>query len=88
MVTRLATQAGVPPEKLYFNISRVGNTSAASIPIAISDAVKEGLIGKPARILAPGFGAGAVAGYAIMRVDPRVIAPQPPLRAHPHHPPA
>ena len=81
MVTRLAAAAGVPPEKLYFNISRVGNTSAASIPIAISDAVREGWIGKPARILAPGFGAGAVAGYAIMRVDPQVIAPQPAGRA-------
>jgi 3-oxoacyl-[acyl-carrier-protein] synthase III len=81
MVTHLAAAAGVPPEKLYFNISRVGNTSAASIPIAISDAVREGLIGKPARILAPGFGAGAVAGYAIMRVDPQVIAPQPAARS-------
>ncbi|HTW39163.1 MAG TPA: 3-oxoacyl-[acyl-carrier-protein] synthase III C-terminal domain-containing protein [Steroidobacteraceae bacterium] len=68
----------VPPEKLYFNISRVGNTSAASISIA--DAVREGLIGKLSRVLAPGFGAGAVAGYAIMRVDPRVIAPQPAVR--------
>jgi 3-oxoacyl-[acyl-carrier-protein] synthase III len=30
----------------------------------------------PSRIFAPGFGAGAVAGYAIMRVDPAVVAVQ------------
>lgn len=77
MVTKLAATAGIPVEKLYFNIDRVGNTSAASIPIAIWDAVSEGVIRRSMRIFAPGFGAGAVAGYAVMRIDPRIIAPQP-----------
>jgi 3-oxoacyl-[acyl-carrier-protein] synthase-3 len=75
MVTELVRAAGFAPHKLYFNIDKVGNTSAASIPIAISDAVSEGVIRQPARIFAPGFGAGAVAGYAVMRVDPRMVAP-------------
>jgi hypothetical protein len=33
------------------------------------------VITKPIRVFAPGFGAGAVAGYAVLRIDPAVIAP-------------
>jgi 3-oxoacyl-[acyl-carrier-protein] synthase III len=76
MVTKLANGVGLPSEKLYFNIAHVGNTSAASIPIAIADAVTEGVIQRPARIFTPGFGAGAVAGYALMRIDPAIVAPE------------
>ena len=76
MVTKLAGGVGLPPQKLYFNIANVGNTSAASIPIAIADAVREGVIHRPSRIFAPGFGAGAVAGYAVMRIDPAIVAPE------------
>jgi 3-oxoacyl-[acyl-carrier-protein] synthase-3 len=74
MVTNIARGAGVAPERLYFNIERVGNTSSASIPIAIHDAVAEGVITRPMRIFAPGFGAGAVGGYAVLRIDPAVVA--------------
>ena len=52
----------------------MGNTSSASIPIAIHDAVRDGVIDRPMRIFAPGFGAGAVAGYVVMRVDPAIMA--------------
>ena len=74
MVVKLAEAAGVDPERLYFNIRSVGNTSAASIPLALYDAVHEGIIDRPVRIFAPGFGAGAVAGYAILRFDPAIVA--------------
>jgi len=74
MVVNIAKAAGVGPERLYFNIDTVGNTSSASIPIAIHDAVRDGVIDRPMRVFAPGFGAGAVAGYVVMRVDPAVIA--------------
>ncbi len=74
MVVSLAQAAGVAPERLYFNIERVGNTSSASIPIALHDAVQEGVITRPVRVFAPGFGAGAVGGYAVLRVDPAVVA--------------
>ena len=73
MVTKAAQSSGLEPERLYFNIDRVGNVSAASIPLAIADAVQEGVIDRPMRIFAPGFGAGAVAGYAVMRVDPAIV---------------
>ena len=74
MVVNIAKGAGVAPERLYFNIERVGNTSSASIPIAIHDAVVEGVITRPMRIFAPGFGAGAVGGYAVLKIDPAVVA--------------
>jgi 3-oxoacyl-[acyl-carrier-protein] synthase-3 len=74
MLTRLALEAGLAPEKLYFNIQRVGNLSSASVPVAMADAVAEAVIRRPARVFAPCFGAGAVAGYAFMRLDPRIVA--------------
>lgn len=80
MVESLAKAAGVAPERLYFNIARVGNTSAASILLAIHDAVCEGWIDRPMRVFAPGFGAGAIGGYVVMRVNPDVVekeAPRP-----------
>ena len=76
MVTELAVAAGLEPDQLYFNIERVGNVSAASIPIAISDAVHEGVIDRPMRLFAPGFGAGAVGGYAVLRLDPEIVVPE------------
>jgi 3-oxoacyl-[acyl-carrier-protein] synthase-3 len=81
MVIQLAERAGLTADQLYFNIEKVGNTSSASIPLAIHDAVRDGVITEPLRIFAPGFGAGAVAGYAVMRVDPAVVAVQEPMAA-------
>jgi 3-oxoacyl-[acyl-carrier-protein] synthase-3 len=74
MVVNIAKAAGVAPERLYFNIERVGNTSSASIPLAMYDAVQEGVIDRPMRIFGPGFGAGAVGGYVVMRADPAIVA--------------
>jgi 3-oxoacyl-[acyl-carrier-protein] synthase III len=74
MVLQLAERAGLGADRLYFNIEKMGNASSASIPLAIHDAVRDGVITEPMRVFAPGFGAGAVAGYAVMRVDPAVVA--------------
>jgi len=74
MVIQLAANVGLTEDQLYFNISEVGNASSASIPIAIHDAVRDGVINKPTRIFAPGFGAGAVAGFSVMTIDPAVVA--------------
>ncbi len=74
MVVKLAADAGLSEDSLYFNISKVGNASSASIPLAIHDAVRDGVISKPMRIFAPGFGAGAVAGFSVMRIDPDKVA--------------
>lgn len=88
MIVQLAEQAGLSPDRLYFNIATVGNASSASIPLAIHDAVRDGVITHPMRIFAPGFGAGAVAGYAVMRLDPAVVAVQAPSTPAPVPPPS
>ena len=73
MVLTLAEAAGIPGDRIFFNIQRVGNTSSASILLAVHDAVQEKRIDRPMRIFAPGFGAGAVGGYVVMRVDPEIV---------------
>ena len=81
MVEQAAADAGLSLDRLYFNVGRLGNVSAASIPLAIRDAVADGVISAPARVFTPAFGAGATAGYAVMRVDPAVVSlTQPPAR--------
>jgi 3-oxoacyl-[acyl-carrier-protein] synthase III len=74
MILSLAGKAGLAADQLYFNVERMGNVSAASIPIAVYDAVRDGVISRPVRVFAPGFGAGAVGGYAVMRIDPAIVA--------------
>jgi 3-oxoacyl-[acyl-carrier-protein] synthase-3 len=74
MILNLAGKAGLSADQLYFNVDKMGNVSAASIPIAVYDAVRDGVITRPTRIFAPGFGAGAVGGYAVMRIDPAIVA--------------
>ncbi|MHA6796295.1 3-oxoacyl-ACP synthase III family protein [Pseudonocardia bannensis] len=74
MILGLAGKAGLSADQLYFNIETMGNVSAASIPIAMHDAVRDGVIDRPMRVFAPGFGAGAVGGYAVLRIDPAIVA--------------
>jgi len=77
MVSDIARSVDFPLERVYFNIERTGNASAASIPLAIHDAVLDGVIDRPMRLFAPGFGAGAVAGYAVLNLDPSVVVRMP-----------
>lgn len=58
---------GVPSEKIYANISRVGNTSSASIPICLDECVRSGRIKKGDLILMSAFGAGVTWGAVLMR---------------------
>jgi 3-oxoacyl-[acyl-carrier-protein] synthase III len=58
---------GLPVEKVYSNISRVGNTSSASIPICLDECVRSGRIKKGDLILMSAFGAGVTWGAVAMR---------------------
>ncbi len=51
-----------PMDKFYVNLDKYGNTSAATIPIALDEAVKEGRIKKGDKIVATGFGGGLTYG--------------------------
>ncbi len=57
-----ARQCGIPWEKMYVNIARYGNTSAASIPIALSEAVEEGRLQEGDYVAMVSFGAGLTWG--------------------------
>lgn len=52
----------LPQEKMYMNLQKYGNTSAASIPVALCEMQEKGLLKKGTRIFAVGFGAGLTWG--------------------------
>jgi 3-oxoacyl-[acyl-carrier-protein] synthase-3 len=57
----------LPTEMIYSNVERYGNTSAASIPIALCEAVEEGLIRRGDVVVCVGFGAGLTWGATALR---------------------
>lgn len=63
----VADRLGVPNEKVLTNLVRHGNTSAASIPLALDEAVREGKVKPGDSIAVSGFGAGLTWGAAIFR---------------------
>ncbi len=66
IIDAVAKRLRFPPEKVFVNIQRYGNTSAASIPIAISEAVDQGRMKKGDRVLLVAFGGGFTWGAAVM----------------------
>jgi len=63
----VAKRLGMPMEKVITNLSEYGNTSAASIPLALDEAVRSGQVKKGDVIACAGFGAGLSWGSAILR---------------------
>ncbi len=58
---------GLPPEKVYSNIQRYGNTTAASIPIALDEAIEEGLVQRGDLLCLAAFGSGFTWGASLLR---------------------
>ena len=56
----------IPPEKYYKNIQEYGNTSAASIPLVLSELEEQGKVGPGSRTLVVGFGGGLTWGGALI----------------------
>jgi 3-oxoacyl-[acyl-carrier-protein] synthase-3 len=63
----VADRLGIPMSKVLTNLSDYGNTSAASIPLALDEAVRSGKVKKGDVIACAGFGAGLSWGSAILR---------------------
>jgi len=61
----------VPPEKIMVNIDRYGNTSAASIPLALVDAIEEGRAKSGDHLVLVGFGAGLTWAAAAIHWEPQ-----------------
>ncbi|MEQ1828231.1 MAG: beta-ketoacyl-ACP synthase III [Pirellula sp.] len=57
----------IPKEKVFINLDKYGNTSAASIPLALDDANRQGMIKRGDMVLLCGFGAGLTWGTALIR---------------------
>jgi len=67
IIEATAKHAGIPMEKVYVNVDRFGNTSAASIPIALSEAQETGRIVDGSTVMFVAFGAGFTWGSMVVR---------------------
>ena len=68
IIEATAKHANVPMDKVYVNVDRYGNTSAASIPIALDEAIERGRVGDGSTVLLVAFGAGFTWGSMIVRL--------------------
>jgi 3-oxoacyl-[acyl-carrier-protein] synthase-3 len=57
----------LPPEKVYQNIQRYGNTTAASIPLALDEALEMGIVGPGSTVMFLGLGSGVTWGASVHR---------------------
>lgn len=67
IVEAVSRRLGIPDEKVFVNIERYGNTSAASIPMALDEALRSGRIKEGDLVLLVGVGAGLTWGSALFR---------------------
>src|SRR5579883_3044175 len=67
IIQSAAKSLKIPPEKVYSNVQHYGNTSAASIPMALCEAVEEGRVHAGANLAIVGFGAGLSWGAAVVQ---------------------
>ena len=67
IIESAAKRMKFPLEKFYMNLSRYGNTSSASVGIALGEAVEKGLIKKGDNIALTGFGGGLTYGSVIIK---------------------
>lgn len=67
IITSIAERLGLDPGKVFVDIDKYGNTSAASIPIALCEAIEQGRIKPGDNVLFLAFGAGLTSGAAIVK---------------------
>ena len=67
IIDSAAGRLGIPKEQTIVNIERYGNTSAASIPLALAEAAEDGRVRDGDLVLMSGFGAGMTWGSALLR---------------------
>lgn len=67
IIDSAASKLGLPPEKVFMNVHKYGNTSGGSIPLALYEAVQEGRLREGMVVMTVGFGAGLVWGANIIR---------------------
>jgi 3-oxoacyl-[acyl-carrier-protein] synthase-3 len=67
IIDAVGSRLGIGEDRVYVNIDRYGNTSAASIPIALDEAVREGRVKSGDVVLMAAFGAGLTWAGSVVR---------------------
>jgi 3-oxoacyl-[acyl-carrier-protein] synthase III len=67
IINATAERVGLPPEKVVINIDRYGNTTSATIPLAMDTALQEGKLKKGSTVLLASVGAGFTVGATLLR---------------------
>lgn len=67
IIQAIGERLGVPPEKIFVNVDKIGNTSAASVGIALDEAVKAGKIKDGQYVAFVAFGAGTTLASSIVK---------------------
>lgn len=72
IIEAVARYAGIPMEKVMLTVQKYGNMSAATVPVALVEALKEGRIRPGSLVLMPGFGGGLSYASLLVRWGDRV----------------
>jgi 3-oxoacyl-[acyl-carrier-protein] synthase-3 len=72
IIEAVAKYAGIPMERVMVTVHKYGNMSAATVPVSLVEALKDGRIKPGANVLLPGFGAGLTFGALLVRWGDRV----------------
>lgn len=67
IIEATAKHSGIPMDKVYVNVDRYGNTSSASIPIALNECIESGRIKEGATVMMVAFGAGFTWASMVVR---------------------
>jgi len=67
IIEATAKHSGIPMDKVYVNVDRYGNTSSASIPIALSEAIESGRVKEGSTVMMVAFGAGFTWASMVVR---------------------
>lgn len=78
IIQTLCDYIGLPQDKAFINIQEYGNTSAATVPIALCEALEQGKIEPHSNLLVAAFGAGLTWGAGRIRWGARVTPINPP----------
>ena len=75
MLSHLTKRLKLPPERVAIGLTNYGNTSSASIPLAITTELREPLSHETRRLMLAGFGAGFAWGATILQCGPMCLPP-------------
>ena len=68
IIEAVANRVGISMDQVIVNLDRYGNTSAATIPTALDEAIRDGRIQKGQTVLTDAFGAGLTSGAMVFRL--------------------